>query len=136
VGVAILLTCYTVLRWPAPLANVTSFAVAGVLSYVLYRRWTFLRKGRSSLTREVLPYFLLSLVNLALSTWFAQLGNDLGRQVDSNRAALGGFVLVAVILGNLLAVPIKYVLCRWIFAGVTPLGLRPSGEVGITALTE
>jgi putative flippase GtrA len=53
---------------PAALANVIATAVGTVPSFELNRRWVWRRTGRRSVRAEVLPFWLLSLAGLALST--------------------------------------------------------------------
>src|SRR5688500_4889761 len=68
VGQAVLALTFGVLEWSAAWANVFSFVVAGVVAYVLHRRWTWRRTGRSGLTGELLPYWGIAAVSLVLST--------------------------------------------------------------------
>jgi putative flippase GtrA len=53
---------------PAGIANVIAVCCGIVPSYVANRRWVWNRPGRGSLTREVLPFWALSLTGLAVST--------------------------------------------------------------------
>ena len=54
-------------------------------SYVLNRRWVWARVGRSSASREILPFWVISLVQFAISlvavNW---LGGYMERHVDSH----------------------------------------------------
>ena len=52
----------------AGIANVIAVCCGIVPSYVANRRWVWKREGRGSLTREVLPFWVLSLTGLAVST--------------------------------------------------------------------
>jgi putative flippase GtrA len=49
-------------------ANVLATAVATVPSYRLNRRWTWGRRDRSGLWREIAPFWVLSFTGLVLST--------------------------------------------------------------------
>ena len=53
---------------PAGVANVIATAVGAVPSFELNRRWVWGRTGPRSVRAEVVPFWLLSLAGLALST--------------------------------------------------------------------
>ena len=52
----------------AGIANVIAVCCGIAPSYVANRRWVWKREGRGSVTREVLPFWVLSLTGLAVST--------------------------------------------------------------------
>jgi dolichol-phosphate mannosyltransferase len=52
----------------AALANVIATSIATVPSYSLNRRWTWGRRDRSDVWREVVPFWVLAFLGLALST--------------------------------------------------------------------
>jgi putative flippase GtrA len=52
----------------AVLANVIATSVATVPSYYLNRRWTWGRRDRSRVWREMVPFWVLAFCGLALST--------------------------------------------------------------------
>ena len=60
---------YAVGHWTAKSANIGAFFVGGIPSYYLNRRWAWGKTGRSHLWREVVPFWGLALIGLALSTW-------------------------------------------------------------------
>ena len=53
---------------PAVAANVVANVVATPPSYYLNRKWVWGKHGKSHLTREVLPFWVLGFVGLALSS--------------------------------------------------------------------
>jgi putative flippase GtrA len=53
---------------PAGTANVIAVCCGIVPSYLGNRRWTWGRSGRGSVAREVVPFWVLSLAGLLLST--------------------------------------------------------------------
>ena len=53
---------------PAGSANVVAVCCGIVPSYLANRRWVWGRAGRSDMLREVVPFWVLSLAGLALST--------------------------------------------------------------------
>jgi len=115
VGTIVLIGAYSWLGWPAPVASLASFFSAALVSYVLLRGWTFSRHGRHSLFRDVLPYSVLVVVSLALSTGAAQIGAMAGQRMSHDRSIQGLAVLGAVLIANVLFVPLRYLACRWIF---------------------
>jgi putative flippase GtrA len=69
VGQAVLGVCFGWVGWPARTSNLVAFVVAGLLSYALHRRWTWRKVGRSRVLRELVPFWLVAVAGLALSTW-------------------------------------------------------------------
>lgn len=68
ISVVIIVVATTVFALAAVVANIVATSVATVPSYHLNRRWTWARRDRSNLWREVLPFWLLAFCGLALST--------------------------------------------------------------------
>jgi cellulose synthase/poly-beta-1,6-N-acetylglucosamine synthase-like glycosyltransferase/putative flippase GtrA len=95
VSQSVLMVAFGVLHWTARLANVTACAVATVPSYYLNRSWAWGRRGRSHLWREVVPFWALAFLGLALSTWAADLGQTLARQAAVSHAATTAIVMTA-----------------------------------------
>jgi putative flippase GtrA len=64
-----LLMVFGVFHWLSPVpANIVANAVATIPSYTLNRRWVWGKGGRSHVLREVVPFWVLSFVGLALSS--------------------------------------------------------------------
>jgi putative flippase GtrA len=61
---------------PAGFANVLATAAGAVPSFELNRRWVWRRTGRRSVRGELVPFWLLSLTGLALSTLTVSLAAD------------------------------------------------------------
>jgi putative flippase GtrA len=116
VGAIVLVGCFTGLHMAAWSASIASFVAAGATSYVLYRRWTFNLRSRTRIGRELLPFGVLSLATLGIATLAAQLGSTIGHEMTNSRPAQSLVVLMAVIGVNVLAVPLRYLVCQWIFA--------------------
>jgi putative flippase GtrA len=117
VGQAVLAFTFGVLGWEAAPANVVSFVVAGVVAYVLHRRWTWRRSGRSGLARELLPYWGIAMVSLVLSTWLVDVvaREAAGAQVAHAVATL--MVMGTALLVNGVFWVVKFVVFdRWLFA--------------------
>src|SRR5438128_12639219 len=58
-------------QWSAFWGNITATAVATVPSYELNRKWAWGRTGRGHLWKEVVPFWALSFIGLAFSTYSA-----------------------------------------------------------------
>jgi putative flippase GtrA len=82
VGESILLLTYGLLRWSAVVANLVATAVATLPSYYLNRRWVWGKTGRSHVLKEVVPFWVLAFVGLAVSTFAVDIADrwakDLG----------------------------------------------------------
>lgn len=63
-----LLGCLVVLDLDAVPANLIAVTVGAVPNYLINRAWTFDKRGRHSLTREVIPFWSMALAGLVLST--------------------------------------------------------------------
>jgi putative flippase GtrA len=75
VGIAVTQTLLVICYQPAfgfqmsaAWANFTAVSGASVPAYLLNRQWVWQKSGRHSLHREVLPFWGISLVGLAIST--------------------------------------------------------------------
>jgi putative flippase GtrA len=72
----LLLGLLVLLGWPAVLSNVTATAVGTVPSFELNRRWVWGQGQNRSIARQVVPYCLLSLAGLVLSTVAVHVASD------------------------------------------------------------
>ncbi|HJM22042.1 MAG TPA: GtrA family protein [Acidimicrobiales bacterium] len=57
-----------IVDWPAIGANVFAVSVAAAPAYLLNRSWVWNRSDRHSIRDEVLPFWMYSLVGLAISS--------------------------------------------------------------------
>lgn len=57
-------------KWAGVPANITAVTLGAIPNYIVNRYWTWQKRGRSSLTGEVLPFWLLALIGLGISTLF------------------------------------------------------------------
>ena len=67
-GAALLAVLHGVLGWEPVPANVTAWAIGSGPAYYLNRQWVWQQSGAHSLHREVLPFWIIALVGLLLST--------------------------------------------------------------------
>lgn len=68
VGLGVLATCHGVLGWPAAGANLAAWMVGTVPAYLLSRAWVWQRRGPHRLGGEVLTFWIMALVGLAVSS--------------------------------------------------------------------
>lgn len=80
VGQGLLLILSGPLGWPGVAANLTAVAISSVPVYLIYRGWVWRKSGRNSLLTEVLPFWLMTLLGLVVSTAFVALAD---RRSDS-----------------------------------------------------
>lgn len=76
---------YGAAHWTARSANIGAFFIGGIPSYYLNRRWTWGKTGRSHMLREVVPFWGLALVGLALSTWAVAAVESWAQQLADQR---------------------------------------------------
>ena len=68
VGLSVLSVCHAVLGWPAVGANLAAWMVGTAPAYLLSRAWVWQRRGPHRLGGEVLAFWVMALVGLALSS--------------------------------------------------------------------
>ena len=68
VGLTVLAVCHGVLGWPAVVANLAAWMVGTAPAYLLSRAWVWQRSGPHRLGGEVLTFWIMALVGLALSS--------------------------------------------------------------------
>jgi putative flippase GtrA len=79
IGLTVLGVCKGLFRWSAFTSNLVAAAVATGPAYALNRRWAWGKSGRSHLWKEVVPFWVLSFVGLAFSTYWAVLAEGLAK---------------------------------------------------------
>ena len=68
VGLTVLAVCHGLLGWPAVGANLAAWMVGTAPAYLLSRAWVWQRSGPHRLGGEVLTFWIMALVGLALSS--------------------------------------------------------------------
>ena len=87
-----LFSLYAGFHWTAKSANVMACLVGGIPSYYLNRSWTWGKRGRSHLVKELLPFWVLAFLGLAFSTWAADFAESWAR--DNIDGRLGQAVVI------------------------------------------
>ena len=100
---------YRGVNLPAMAANALAVAIAAIPAYFLSRRWVWRKVASHSVSREFVPFWMMNLVGLLLSTLFVWL---VGLISDST---------VLLVAANVFAFGIlwlaKFMLCEiWLFA--------------------
>jgi putative flippase GtrA len=88
-SVAVLVWCYGVMGWHGSLAwraQLASFAVSTAVSYLLNRAWVWGRSGRSSFATEIAPFWILAIVQLAVSLLYVGWSQRLVEDFTENHA--------------------------------------------------
>lgn len=97
-GQVLLALAFGVFEWSAAWSNVFAVGVSAVPSYYLNRAWAWGKRGRSHFMKEVLPFWGMAFLGLALSTYFVDVAE--GRALDYSDSRL---VQTAIINGAALA---------------------------------
>lgn len=95
---AVVVIAFGLLHWSATRTAVLAAVVAAIPAYWLARRWVWGRSGRSHLRYEVLPFWGLALLGLALNTWVARLAERVGAELTTSRS-LQTLILMGAGLG-------------------------------------
>lgn len=107
-GQTILRVCYDLFGWSGLVSNLVAFVIANIPVYFLYQRWVWDRSGPTRWGRVVLPFWLVSLAGLALSSLAVGLvdaATDNGWFITA--ASVGAFGIVWLL---------KYAVCdRYLF---------------------
>jgi putative flippase GtrA len=85
--------CLLVLDFDAVLSNVIAVTVGSIPNYLINRAWTFSKSGTHSFTREILPFWLMAVLGLILSTFAVAWADQRwdGNALALNIANLGAF---------------------------------------------
>jgi len=125
---SVLMVAFGMLNWTARLSNVIACAVATVPSYYLNRTWTWGRGGTSSLWREVVPFWTLAFVGLAFSTWAADFGSTVARQVAVSHQMATAIVMASALLAFGVLWVGKFAIFNLILFAERPRHLRQPGR--------
>lgn len=83
--------------WPGGWANVFAASLASIPAYILSRAWVWEKRGAHSMRGEVLPFWILTLIGLVLSSVAAALADrQFGAGLLVNVASLGAYFVVWV----------------------------------------
>lgn len=121
IGEAILAIAFGVFHWSARSASVLAAVLAAFPAYWLARRWVWGRSGRSHLVKEVIPFWMLALVGLGLTTWAAGVGEAVGVDIGADRLGQTVIVMASVLGASGAFWVVRFVLLnRILFADRSP----------------
>jgi putative flippase GtrA len=90
-----LVLLFGVFHWTARSSNILACTIGGVPSYWLNRRWAWGKTGKSHLFKEHLPFWSLTFLGLALSTWAADYAETFGSEHFDSHLLQTGTVAAA-----------------------------------------
>ena len=94
-GQVALVALFYFAHWQARPANIASCIAGGIPSYYMNRRWVWGKSGRSAISSEVAPFWILTFVGLAASTWLAGFAATYGEEHFDSRAVQTALVSAA-----------------------------------------
>lgn len=122
-----LFVLFALFHWTARSANVMAFCIAGFPSYYLNRTWAWGKSGRSHLLKEVLPFWGIALVGLAISTWAADFAESRAANLTGSRSLQGLLVSAAAIGAFGVVWVVKFaILHKFLFGRTKDEGMRPA----------
>ncbi|HEV3187215.1 MAG TPA: GtrA family protein [Acidimicrobiales bacterium] len=84
---------YRILSLSAGWSNIWATVIATIPYYYLNRMWVFKRRGRSHLTREVIPFWVIAFGSLILSTLAVRFAGHEARSIASKTTRAGILVM-------------------------------------------
>ena len=122
---------YGLLHAGTRLAGVVAFLAGAIPNWALNRRWTWQRRGRPRLGREVLPYVAVVIATAVAATALSGLADDWVRGLDMSRSAQVALVGMAYLLPYGVVFLLKFVLFeRVVFSGPPERSPAPARRVG------
>lgn len=121
-GQVVLAAAFGVLHWSAYRSAFLATVVVAVPSFFLYRRWVWARDGSASVRREVLPFVVVTLAGLVVSTRAADASETLARHLTDSRSAQTLVVMAGTMASLVVLWVARFALFEVLFAGKS----RPS----------
>ena len=113
----VLVVCYGLLGLPPALSSTVAWLAGAIPNYWLNRSWTWQRKGRPSLRREVLPYVAIILATLLLAALVTKGVDAWLRQADVSGTARTVAVAAAFLGVYVIMFAVRYVMLDRLFRG-------------------
>lgn len=106
-------------------ANIAATVIATIPSYFLTRNWTWGKSGRSHLVREVIPFWVIALVSLVLSTYAVGFGDREAKRISHAHVVETVFVLGANFLTYGVIWVVKYIIFNRVLFATPVEGGQP-----------
>ncbi len=84
--------------------------VAAVPSYYLNRSWVWKKGGRSHMRKEVLPFWIMAAIGLAVSTYASTVAGAIGERVTESHALRTFMVTSGSVLAFAVLWVVKYII--------------------------
>ena len=125
-SLVVLTFVYGVLRlWTEVASVLFSNVVAGIPSYILNRRWTWGKTGRSHLWREIIPFWVMSLTGIGFALVTAQLAHNFADTHHLHHLARTVLVVGANVAAFAILWLVKFAILNRLFAEIA------DAEVGV-----
>ena len=112
-----LVVCYGLLGLAPAVASTIAWLAGAVPNYWLNRSWTWQRRGRPSLTREVLPYVAIILATLVLAAVVTRAVDTWLRDAGASGSTRTLVVAVAFLGVYVAMFALRYLLLDRLFRG-------------------
>jgi putative flippase GtrA len=127
-SLVVLTIVFGVLRlWSEVFSSLFANVVAGVPSYILNRRWVWGKSGRSHIWREIVPFWVMSIIGIVFALYSASLAHSFASHHHLHHLARTVLVVGANIAAFGILWLLKFVILNRLFAKVA------DAEVGVEA---
>ena len=127
----ILTIVFGVLRlWSEVYCTLFANVLAGIPSYLLNRQWVWGKSGRSHIWREIVPFWVMSIVGILFALVVAGLAQRYAREHDLAHLERTVLVVGANIFAFGLLWLLKFFLFNRLFAEIADIEVGPEVEMG------
>jgi putative flippase GtrA len=128
VSLLVLTIVFGVLRlWSEVYSTLFANIMAGIPSYILNRRWVWGRSGRSHIWREIVPFWVMSIIGILFALYTASLAHDYANSHHLHHLARTVLVVGANIAAFGVLWLLKFIILNRLFAEIA------DAEVGAEA---
>jgi putative flippase GtrA len=125
-SLVVLTIVFGVLRlWSEVFSSLFANVVAGVPSYILNRRWVWGKSGRSHIWREVVPFWVMSIIGILFALYTASLAHSFANSHHLHHLARTALVVGANIAAFGILWLLKFIILNRLFAQIA------DAEVGV-----
>ena len=128
VSLLVLTIVFGVLRlWSEVYSTLFANIMAGIPAYILNRRWVWGRSGRSHIWREIVPFWVMSIIGILFALYTASLAHDYANSHHLHHLARTVLVVGANIAAFGVLWLLKFIILNRLFAEIA------DAEVGAEA---